>query len=91
MEKKENWINDALRKEVEFSKSSISEEFISQLKMIPKNVKQLSWKEITWMAASVALLISLNFSMIKSKSSNESSHSEQVYDSYFSQINPLNK
>ena len=91
MEKKDNWIKEALEKEVEFSKSSISDEWILELKRIPNGTVRLSWKEISWMAASVVLLITLNFSMLKSQTNNESSQTEQVYDSYFSQINSLNE
>jgi hypothetical protein len=90
MKKKENWINDALKKEVDFSKTSISEEWIMNLKMIPKITLQLSWKEISWMAACIALLISLNFSVAK-KTTTSLTETEQVYNSYFSQINYFNE
>lgn len=89
MEKKENWINDALNQEVDFSKSSISDELIMNLKMISKITAKLSWKEISWMAASIALLITLNFTVLKSSTSSETSKTEQMYNSYFSTTNIL--
>lgn len=87
MEKKENWIKEALNQEVNFSKSSISEELIMNLKMISQISAKLSWKEISWMAASIALLITLNFSVLKSSSSSETSKTERLYNSYFSPTN----
>lgn len=87
MEKKENWINTALRNEVELSKTEISEAFVSQLKQIVKTTALLSWKEISWMAASIALLVSLNFSVLTSSTSSNPSETEEVYNSYFSHIN----
>lgn len=87
MEKKENWINAALQREVEWSKTEISDALVSQLKNIGKATTMLSWRQVSWMAASIALLISFNFTIVKSSTTSNSSKTEQIYNSYFSHIN----
>lgn len=83
MEAHEKWINEALEKEILFSKSDMPSDLLQRIKSIPFLAKEkIGMTKVILAAASIALLISLNIALSKANA-NESAAST-VYETYFS-------
>jgi len=90
MNQAENRIEDTLSMGDQVQRISPSDELMNRLKSIPMHIKQgydKVPKKVIWMAAaSVALLICLNFISLNEykQSQSNSTNTESVDDSYFS-------
>lgn len=92
MNQKENRIEETLNMASRVQKVSPSDDLMNRLRSIPTSVKQGYDKvptKVIWLAAaSIAILICLNFVSLNNYSDSETQDTEQV-DSYFSYMKTL--
>ena len=94
MDKKEHWIDEAMKRDPFNKKRSLPTRLRSQLLNIPN---QLEAKEITvsytqvWIAAAgIALLISINvFALNKKQVNVPNAEANSIYSAYFSSYNSI--
>lgn len=95
MERKENWINQTLETEKYISRVEPSNELLARLKNIPSTISNgydKIPKKIVWaVAASIAVLICMNFISLKEYNSSVKSQTEstELVDSHFSYLKQL--
>ncbi len=95
MERKKLWIDQALETDKFINRVEPSNELLGRLKNIPNTISE-SYdkipKKVIWaVAASVAVLICMNFISLKEYKSNSSSSTEstELVDSHFSYLKQL--
>ncbi|MDG1147905.1 MAG: hypothetical protein P8N52_06320 [Crocinitomicaceae bacterium] len=95
MERKEQWINQIMDTEVYINQAKPSQALQARLKRIP-NTLSVSYirlpKKVVWsVAASIAVLICMNFIAVNEYSSNtsSSSNSTELMDSHFSYLTQI--
>lgn len=88
--KADKWIEHVLELERQNSLQMIPDHLKIKLAAIPKKtIQMMSWKQIGFAAAGLALLIALNITVITINDSNQNQPTKEFEESYFSHLTIL--
>lgn len=90
---KQNWIEETLESTNGIRRVPISEKLRNRLEMIPSEVemfnKTIPMKAVWLAAASVALLLTVNFLAVRKVKTEQNSQHSSFYSEYFSYLDQL--